>query len=103
VAIIIGSHGCDCFTHSALVVDNKPNGASVIHSIKAFIEQLALDSGGSPKPVFIDACASGKYVYGEYNYPEVVEGHIDAPMLADAQQVVLDFILVQTLAMNLLI
>ena len=101
--IVIGSHGCDCFTCASIVVETKHNGASIIHSVDSFIEQLGTDSGRTPKPVFLDSCVSGRYPYGEYAYPEMIEGHIDAPTLADAQTAVIDFALIQTFAKNLLV
>lgn len=85
--------------HSALCVEHRPNGASIIHSIEAFVQQLSVDVGNDPKPVFLDSCVSGKYEIRN-NYPDIVEGHVDAPMLADAQSEVIEFSLAHTLGEN---
>lgn len=98
--IVIGSHGCDCFTHAGIVVEQKSNGASLVHSVHVLLQQIVLDSGPFLAPVFLDSCGSAKYPLTQKDYPILVEGHSDAPLLTDAILRVVEFGLLANIVLD---
>lgn len=98
--IAIGSHGCDCFTHAGIVVEQKSNGTSVVHSVCNLLGRIVDDSGPFLRPIFLDSCGSFKYPLNQKDYPLILGGHEDAPLLEDAISSVVEFGLLATIVLE---